>query len=140
MLQALQPDKGHTVKSCNVDPAEKVQACLCVDVDLSPHLPQSLDQLPGMPVDPQPHPVQEDFGCLSDDRGADLLQVLSGELLQKLHDRLAGTANTDVAHESQILHQATGMPFWSFSRTDHAPLHPAKPLCETCSIRVTQPY
>ena len=100
-----------------------IETDLCVDVNLAPHLAQGLDQLLGVSVDPQPHPIQEDLGGLGDDRGADLLQVLSGELLQELHDRLAGAAHTDVAHEGQVLDQATGVPLWSLSWANHTPLH-----------------
>ena len=45
-----------------------IETDLCVDVDLAPHLAQGFDQLLWMPVDTQPHSIQEDFGGLSDDR------------------------------------------------------------------------
>lgn len=68
----------------------------------------SFDELVGVSVDPDPAAVDEDFGCVGDGGGVDLLEVLHGPFFEELEDGGGFGADADVCHEGEVFDETDG--------------------------------
>lgn len=83
-----------------------------------------MNQLARVTVDPNPVTVDKDFagGGLSDNRWQNISEVLSTELLQKLHDWHLRCSRCYVRHQSHVFDQPHSLTLRRLRRANHTPV------------------
>jgi hypothetical protein len=82
----------------------------------------SLDKMSRVSVNTNPNTVNEHFGSIGRSQRLVFLEDFHVSLDHKLNDRIAGSTNGNIAHESQILNETASLSFGSLSRTNQAPV------------------